>query len=422
MRTNVLPFLAPTSSVTSAPQPVSASGSRVTYTDGVTRVCATSGLWNTNLGYGDPVIADAVASATRELSYATLFRGLHPYAEAAASAVLDAVHAEGMTHLRRVAFATSGGACVDLALKIVRMVAAPRGAIVISLRGSYHGTTYGSSALTDTDLGQLATATDTRQVRHVSATGPTEFERLIGVVGPQVAGVVLEPVQGTGTHVIEPALVAAVKAARERYGFLLVADEVATGYGRTGPMFASTAWQPDLLVLSKGLTNGAATGSVVLMRDEVAETIEERFGALPWGETQAGMPATCAAITATLRRFRELDAIERGRALAAALDERLRDIAEPHGLTLTGRGLFRSILFDGVAQVDAAALVNRGMELGVRLQPGPNGVQVVPALTMSEADLHVVDDVLRTLVAESLSAAPAGVPIGCAASTETRIQ
>lgn len=402
--THVLPFLAPTANVVDAPQPVAARGTHVTYTDGVTRLCATSGLWNTNLGYGDEVIADAVARATRDLSYASLFRGLHPYAEAAAGALLDAVRAAGIPRFGRVAFATSGGACVDLALKIVRMVGAPRRSLVISLRNSYHGTTYGSSALTDVDLGQLASATDTRTVRHVDARGAAEFERLIDVLGDQVAGVVLEPVQGTGTRELPADFVAAVLEARRRHEFLLVADEVATGFGRTGPMFASATWQPDLLILSKGLTNGAATGSALLLTDALAGLVEERFGALPWGETQAGMPATCAAITATLRRFTELDALAAGRRLGAELDALLHEIADPLGLTVTGRGLFRSLLFDEVGQVDATALVARAFDAGVRLHPGPNGVQVVPALTMPIEELERIRDVLRLLVDEVVSA------------------
>ena len=385
------------------------------YTDGRSRICAMSGLWNTNLGYGDTAVADAMDDAARRLSYAGLFRAVHPFAETAAGELLDLVAEHAGPGLERVVFATSGGACVDLAVKVMRLVGAPRSTLVVSLRNSYHGTTLGGSALTDQEMAQLASGADTRHVRLVTVDGVAELDRLMDAVGTRVAGVIVEPVQGTGTHALGADFLEHLLLARRRYGFLLAADEVATGFGRTGPMFASAGWAPDLLLLSKALTNGAAAGSTLLVTEDVAGAVEERFGGLPWGETQAGTPATCAAISAVVRRFREPEVLQAGQRLARQLDDALTSIAAPHGLVLTGRGLFRSVLFNGVTSVDVMAMVRDAFEAGVRLQPGPNGVQLVPALTMSADDLHQVTEVLREVTGAALRRAtlPAtGAPEG----------
>lgn len=393
---------------------VSAQGTRITFADGTEALCATSGLWNCNLGYGNEAIATAIGEAARQASYLTLFRYGHAWADRAAAALLDSTAPH---RYARVVFSTAGGAALDTSLKIVRQVALARGtarSLVVSLRGSYHGLTFGAMGLTGEDLQQSALGVDQRLVRQVSPDDPGELDRLLAAQGSRVGAVVLEPVLGSGTRVVDPAVVELVLRRRDELGYLVVADEVATGFGRTGPMFASGLWpaQPDLLVASKGLTNGTCAASAVLLGHQVAADLDAADVTLAHGETQAGSPVSCAAMLATLAEFDRLDALAGGRRvadrLATWLEEQLAE--NPLVGAVTGRGCFRSLVLrapdGGQLPPDVVAdLVTRCRRHRVVVHPGPSCLQLVPALTYRPDDLEVmlsrVENVLRAAASES---------------------
>jgi adenosylmethionine-8-amino-7-oxononanoate aminotransferase len=392
---------------------VSASGTRVEFADGSSALCGTSGLWNTNLGYGDPVIADAIARASAEASYLSLFRYGHAFAESAAQALLRAARPQAFA---RVLFTTAGGAALDAAIKIARQYAllsgAPRKQLVVGLRGSYHGMTFGAFGLTGEDLGQAAYGVDQRLVRHVDPFDPAEIERLLRASGPSIASVTIEPILGSGAHVVSDAVIEAILRGRAEHGYLVVADEVASGFGRTGPLFASQAWpeRPDLLITSKGLTNGTCAASAVLWSQRVVDAFDAADAMLLHGETQAGTPQSCAAIEATIARFEELDALARGRAVAAQLDAFLDELVAdvPAVAAVRGAGCFRAIELrsDDGAPLDAAEIarvVAACRRAGAIVHPGPSCIQLIPALTYEPADLQELFERVRSAVA-------AGVP------------
>src|SRR6478609_200277 len=169
---------------------VAARGTRLSFADGSTKLCGTSGLWNTNLGYGNDAITDAITAALRDAAYLTLFRYGHRYAEQAADALVETAGADAFA---RVLFSTSGGAANDLVMKLVRQYHAlhgqPRRAVVVGLRGSYHGLTFGSFALTGEDLGQRGYGVDQRLVRHVDPRDPGELVALITRQHAQIGAV-----------------------------------------------------------------------------------------------------------------------------------------------------------------------------------------------------------------------------------------
>ncbi|MFI5981383.1 daptide-type RiPP biosynthesis aminotransferase [Streptomyces sp. NPDC051555] len=402
---------------------VSAHGVRVRFADGRELLDGSSGLWNTNLGYGNEEIASAAAAALREASYLSVFRYENTYARRAAEALVEAA---GPEHYGRVLFSTSGGAANDLVMKVARQYHAlreqPRRKVVVGLRGSYHGLTYGSFALTGDDLGQQLYGVDQRLVRHVTPNDPAELGTLMARQGAQIAAVVVEPVLGSGAVPLTEEYLAELLRLRREHGFLLVADEVATGFGRTGSLFASQQWaeQPDLLVSSKGLTNGTSAAAVVIASHQVAAAFTDAGAVLTHGETQAGTPVTCATITATLDEMRRLDAVALGRRLSARLDTALDALVDGHPrvAATTGLGLFRSVRLcdpDGTPfpQDQVHALVQAIREAGAIVHPGVNGVQLFPALTYTDADLN---ELLARVVAGleihlARTAAPAvGVP------------
>ena len=148
-----------------------------------------------------------------------------------------------------------------------------------------------------------------------------ELNALVSRAAKQIAAVVVEPVVGTGTIPLTDEYVAELLRLRAEHGFLLIADEVATGFGRTGSFFASQRWpeQPDLLITSKGLTNGTCPASAVIVSQRVADAFTEHDAVLSHAETQGATPLTCAAISATIAEMRRLDAVAAGQALGEKL-------------------------------------------------------------------------------------------------------
>ncbi|MFS0894795.1 daptide-type RiPP biosynthesis aminotransferase [Microbacterium sp. 179-I 3D3 NHS] len=397
----------------------SAKGTRVRFADGLEAFCATSGLWNVPLGYGRDEIADAVSEALRDASYLTLFRRSHPLAEEAAERVISFT---GMP-FSRVLHATSGGAANDLVMKLSRQYwsieeGMPR-RLVVGLRGSYHGLTYGAHALSGDELGQAVYGVDGRDVRHVPFDdGGAALEALCRREGNRIAALVVEPVLGSGAIEVPADFLDAVQRLRAQYGFLLVADEVATGFGRTGVRFASSRWMPhpDALVLSKALTNGACAASVVVVGERIATAFDRHDALLVHGETQAGTPSSCAAIVATLDLYEQLDVDRLFPEVIAQIDrleERL--VGHPRVIGVAGRGAFRALRIAGrtsastepggtepvgASKEEIVELVERIRRAGAIVHPGPSVLQLIPAAISDSADLDRLGDVLCDVLDE----------------------
>jgi adenosylmethionine-8-amino-7-oxononanoate aminotransferase len=300
-----------------------------------------------------------------------------------------------------VIYSTSGSAANDLVMKLARQTQDLRGFpqknLVVALRGSYHGLTYGSFSLTGEDLGQRLYGVDQKLIRHVGHDAAGELSTLMSLQGNRIAAVVVEPVLGTGAYPVPDEFLQALFGFREEYGFLIVADEVATGFGRTGPMFASEAWPegPDVLITSKGLTNGACAAAAVLASPDIARLFVTSGSVFTHGETQAGTPATAAAILATLSEFERLDALRNGAEVSRQLDAAIRDLmaGDPSVTAHRGRGCFRALDVAGpdgspVAGAQIAELVGSIRRAGARVYPGPQGIQLVPSLTYSEEEIR----------------------------------
>ena len=389
---------------------VGAAGHRVEFADGSTRLCATSGLWNVPLGFGNPAIAEAVSKAMHDASYLTLFRAPHRYAELAADALIELA---GPARYSRVIFSTSGGAANDAAMKLARQYWAQRGAgsrsLIVGLKGSYHGTAYGSHALSGDDLLQSVYGVDRRSVRHVSHSDDAEeLETLLKREGSRVASVVVEPVLGSGAHALSDAFVHRLLALREQYGFLLVADEVATGFGRTGTMLATDGWSapPDVLILSKALTNGTMGAAALLVGSRVASEFVRGGWTFVHGETQAGTPACGAAIVAVIDELRRMDVESTTQALAVDLRRLATSLASDGLVTeVTGRGCFLGL---GLRHQDESPLsgpevldvVSAIATHGVLVQPGPSAIELIPAYGFTSDELRDVDGAVRAGLAQ----------------------
>ncbi|MEU4885952.1 MULTISPECIES: daptide-type RiPP biosynthesis aminotransferase [Streptomyces] len=419
-------FGPPSSFADPARTAIRAEGTRVLYADGRWRLCGTSGLWNVNFGYNNPRVADAIGEALRTASYLPAFRNSHRRAVDASRALVELCGAE---HFGRVIHSTSGSAANDVTMKLARQYAALRGEpgrrLVAGLRGSYHGMTYGAHGLTGEDLGQAAYSVDRSLVRHVRHDDPAELAALLGAEGERVAAVVVEPVLGSGAFPLPETMLTALAALRETYGFLLVADEVATGFGRTGRNFASEDWpvRPDVLITSKGLTNGTCGAAAVLVSHRVCEEFERADAVLVHGETQAAAPTTCAAITASIGELERLDGARTPREAGERLTGVLAGLSgHPLVTGHGGTGCFQALRlgtdggqlpFPGVLLTVAAL-----RRAGLTVQPGPGCVQLIPTLVYGDEDFEELAACLRTGLdeaAEALLTGPlAAGPVGAA--------
>ncbi|MEJ3658896.1 daptide-type RiPP biosynthesis aminotransferase [Actinomycetes bacterium KLBMP 9759] len=368
---------------------ISANGTRVRFADGRELLCATSGLWNVNLGYGNPAIASAVGQALLDASYLTLFRYTSSYAEEAAQALLDIAGPYS-----KVIFGTSGSSANDLTMKLARQYHVrcddPERKLIVSLYGGYHGLTYGGMSLIGEDYGHEMYGVDRRLNRYVTANSVEELDALLDSVGSQVAAMFVEPVQGTGTVVLTPEYVERLLGARDRYGFLLVADEVATGFGRTGPFYASSRWPaaPDVLITSKGLTNGACAASAVLVSERVASAFVDDEAMFVHAETQAGTPASCAAIIATIAEARRV--LPAAEDLAVRLDAHMQDLLDhPRVVAVSGVGCFRSAELS-VPPAQVPGVVEAIRAAGAIVHPWPKGFSLIPPLVYTDADLDML--------------------------------
>ncbi|MFE2927183.1 daptide-type RiPP biosynthesis aminotransferase [Streptomyces goshikiensis] len=394
---------------------VRATGHRVTFADGRTVLDADSGIWNVNIGYGNQRIAAAIAEAAEHASYLGAFRFENSYARRAAQDLLQVC---GPDQYSRVLFSTGGGVANDAVMKLARIYHAVQGRpernLVVSLRGSFHGLTFGGFALTGENLGQRVYGVDQRLIRHVTPNDTAELGRLMAALGSQVAAVVVEPVLGTGTLPLEESYVDELGRLRDEYGFLLVADEVATGFGRTGTYFASESWtgRPDVLVTSKGLTNGASPAAALVISHRVTDALVEHDTMFAHAETQGANAIACAAISATIAEMERLDAVTAGRNVAAWLQQGLSELVERHPLATraTGVGCFRTLHLvhpDGspLAGTDVADLVARIRHAGAIVHPGPSGIQLAPSLTYSRDEVAE----LMTCIEEGLTGLSAPV-------------
>ena len=385
---------------------VSASGVRVRTLDGRELLCATSGLWNSNLGYGNPAVAKAIGDTLIEASYASAWNAENVRIRQASAELVELAGAENYA---RVLFSTSGGAANDLAMKLVRQFQVLRGKkdrrAILALNDAFHGLTFGASALTDATLGQQMYGVDRRLVAHVPANDGARLRATLEKYDGRIAALFVEPVLGSGAIPLTDEFVADILQLRREHGFALVADEVSTGFGRTGnSVFASARWPeaPDVLIVAKALTNGTLAASAVIVSHEVAEVFHAPGVLLAHAETQAGTPAVGAAISATIGEMRRLDTPTLSAKLGERLDVELAALAgeEPLVGAATGVGAMRALHLVGpdgepMHQERVSSVIRAIREAGVIVHPGPHCCQIIPALVYSDADLDELLGCLR---------------------------
>ncbi|MBA2739580.1 MAG: adenosylmethionine--8-amino-7-oxononanoate transaminase [Nocardioidaceae bacterium] len=396
---------------------VEAQGVRLRLGDGQEVVDAMSSWWSAVHGYRHPVLDDAARGQLDQMAH-VMFGGLtHAPAVELARRLVD-LTPPGLEH---VFLADSGSVAVEVAIKIALQAQRGRGhrerTRLLSLRGGYHGDTYGAMSVCDPVGGMhtMFAATLPQQVfapRPPAPGGDVEgwaaaVHALVERHGHELAAVVAEPVlQGAGgMHVFDPECLRVLRAVCDAHGLLLVLDEIATGFGRTGALFASehAAVVPDVMCVGKALTGGYLTLSAVLVTGAVADAVSDSdSGVLMHGPTYMGNPLACAVAGASLDLLVSSDWAAQVAAVSAGLEDGLRPLAE-----VAGVGEVRVLGAVGVVQLDRPVDVERAtaaaLRTGVWLRPFRDLVYTMPPYVTDGDDVRLITDAVRAAVLGEVS-------------------
>ncbi|MGC8524937.1 MAG: aspartate aminotransferase family protein [Acidibrevibacterium sp.] len=323
-----------------------ASGMHYYTPEGREVIDGTAGLWCVNAGHGRREIIEAIQRQAAEMDFAPTFQLGHPIAFQAAARVAELTPAG----LDRVFFTNSGSESADTALKIALAYHRARGEAgrvrLIGRERGYHGTGFGGMSVggiggNRKQFGALLPAVD--HLPHTHAPAHNAFSRgqpawgahladiledLVALHGAEtIAAVMVEPLAGsTGVLVPPRGYLERLRAICDKYGILLIFDEVITGFGRLGTPFGAERLgvTPDIMTMAKGLTNAAVPMGAVAVKDEIYRGIVDNAPAgieLFHGYTYSGHPLACAAAIASIDLHRSEDLPGRARAMEGAFEE-----------------------------------------------------------------------------------------------------
>ncbi|MBT0958352.1 aspartate aminotransferase family protein [Alphaproteobacteria bacterium KMM 3653] len=309
----------------------SAKGVMLTDSDGAEMLDGMAGLWCCNMGHGRREMADAAHAQMLQLSYYnTFFQTSHPPV-IALSEKLAELAPEGMNH---VFYASGGSEANDTNIRLVRHYWAAKGKpgkkVIIARKNGYHGSTMGGASLGGMSAMHAQGGLPIPDIAHIDQPywwgeggdmTPEEFglararqleEKIAELGEDRIAAFIAEPVQGAGGVIVPPETYwPEIQRICDAHEILLIVDEVITGFGRTGTMFASEGMgiRPDIITVAKGLSSGYAPIGGSILSDEVAETINAG-GDFNHGYTYSGHPVSCAVALENLRLMVEEKVVE----------------------------------------------------------------------------------------------------------------
>jgi adenosylmethionine-8-amino-7-oxononanoate aminotransferase len=389
-------------------------------TDGKAYLDGVSSLWCTVHGHRHPALDAAIRAQLDRVAHTTMLGLSHPPAIELAQRLL-AVAPKGDRELTRVFYSDNGSTANEIALKMAFQWHKIRGdeqrTTFVYLDMSYHGDTIGSVSVGGIDLFHTLFRPMLFDGIRVSAGDVAGLEEVLRTQGHEIAALIMEPlVQGAAGIVLHPAgYLRAVRELCDQYDILMICDEVATGFGRTGTMFAceQEGVVPDLMSVAKGLTGGYLPLAATLATERIYEGFLGEFAQFRTffhGHTYTGNPLACAAAIATLQVFDDEDTL-------GALQPKL--------------ALLESLLDEQIAPLPAVAEIRRlGTMVGIALEDFPLEARMGHQVTLAARErgaivrplgdvivlmppLSITADELRRLVAitaESIATADAQAP------------
>ncbi len=382
---------------------VRAEGSTLTDDQGNDYIDGIASLWYCQIGHGRPEMAAAVAAQMRQLEAYNTF---DPFTNPPAARAAEMIAERSPMPDGRVFLGCSGSEAVDTALKLARLYAQRTSStdrqMVIRRTNGYHGTNLGGTsaqgiALNRQGWGDL--------VPHFAEAPHDDIEAMASLFaehGERVAAVITEPVQGAG-GVFPPVdgYLEGVRRLCDQHGALMIADEVITGFGRTGEWFGSQTFgvTPDLITFAKGVTSGYLPLSGVIVSRAVCENLAEPGFWLRTGYTYSGHPTVAAAAVKNLEIITEEGLVQRSQHVGRKLEEGLKALAAD-GLIASHRG---------TGAVRAAELGRPSMPVrdemlrrGVVVRPIETALAMCPPLVITDNEIGRIIDTM----ADALKAVP----------------
>lgn len=409
---------------------VKAAGMHYTTDDGRQILDGTAGLWCVNAGHGHPSITQAIVEQATTMDFAPPFQMSHPKAFEAASC-LAAMAPQG---LERVFFCNDGSEAVDTALKMAlayhRLNGDALRTRLIGRERGYHGVGFGGIAVggiagNRKQFGPTLASVDhlrhpldinknafSRGLPEHGAEIADEFEqRLLALHDPAtVAALIVEPVQGsTGVIVPPKGYLQKLRSICDKYGILLIFDEVITGFGRLGTAFAADYFgvTPDMICCAKGLTNATVPMGAVIVKsaihDAFMQAAPENAIEFYHGYTYSGHPLACAAAIATLDVYRNEKMFERAAQMAPAFEEAAHGLRGlPFVKDVRNLGLVCGIELEPIAGKPTA----RAYEVfsrcfwdkGVLIRTTGDIIALSPPLIISESQVHELFGAIATVL------------------------
>ncbi len=296
------------------------------------------------------------------------------------------------TNLGQVYLNNSGTEAVEAAIKFARKFTGKKG--MVAMNGSYHGKSFGSLSVTFSPKYRKSFEP---LVESVSFTPFGDIDALRSNVNSETALIILEPIQGeSGIHVAPDGFLQQVRKLCDEKGIVLIFDEIQSGLGRTGKMWASQHWEtvPDIMCLAKGIAGGVPMGAT-LVRPDILASISKGEQSSTFG----GNPLSCAAGTATIKALTEDRLVENAVKMGTIFRDGLERLKEKHKIIreVRGKGLMigiemkfdvKDILFDGITN---------NLLL---LYSGKNILRLLPPLVISEVDINKALETLDVILSK----------------------
>ena len=401
----------PYSQMQTAPSPLLATrteGVRIYLEDGRCLIDGTASWWTACHGYNHPHIRDAVCRQLESMPHVMLGGLVHDPVITLTERLTELVPGP----LNRVFYSESGSVSVEIGMKMALQYWINQGVSgrtrFLSFRDAYHGDTFAAMSVCDPEDGmhRLFRGALAEQVIVDLPRTPDEaaaLGRTLDRHAGQLAAVIVEPLvqAAAGMKFHAPHVLATVAALARRHDLLLILDEIATGFGRTGTMFAckQAGVTPDIVTLSKALTGGTMPLAATVATESVYRAFlsESPEHALMHGPTYCGNPLGCAAANASLDLFETEPRLGQVSAIEAQLRHELADCARMPGVAdVRVKGAIGVVELEG--RPDVVRLRERFVEEGVWIRPFGNVVYLMPALVIEPDDLSGLTAAVRQVV------------------------
>ncbi len=403
---------------------VGAHGCKVQLEDGRELYDATGSWWTNNLGYAHPRLQNALIRQTQTMPHIALAGGTHRVASELAEELIATAPKGDARRLARVFYSDNGSTSVEVAMKMAVQYWAQNGQEkrihFLALPGSYHGDTLGAMSVSAMDFSVCFTPLLFQTHRQKEIVDPAQwdaaFESLIEELHArkdELAGVIVEPiVQGAaGMRMYPESLLRRLRLACDETDTFLIADEVFTGVGRTGPLWACerAGVVPDLLCASKGLTGGNLPFAATLATDRIYEGFRGNMRrALLHGHTYTGNPLGAAVALETLRTLREDDVLEGIPEREVLLREAFEGVVRSEAGRRAGAQRARTCgMIAALDLGDGGYYSGRGWQVhefalqkGLLLRPLGDTLYFVPPLNIEVSDLQAMLTLFEGAIAD----------------------